>query len=42
MNDVTLDDFCRHMMNGGTPDVRLHPTAIAREFVDYFGLSASD
>ena len=40
MNDVTLDDFCRHMMNGGTPDVRLHPTAIAREFVDYFGLSA--
>ena len=40
MSPVTLDGFCRHLMEGGAPDVRLHPTAIAREFVDFFGMSA--
>ena len=40
MSDVTLDGFCRHLMNGGAPNFRLHPTAIAKEFVDFFGLSA--
>ena len=40
MNEVTLDDFCRHLMNGGAPNGRLQPPAIARQFVDYFGFSA--
>ena len=40
MNELTLDDFCHHLISGGVPDVRLHPTAIAREFIDFFGLSA--
>ena len=40
MKELTLDDFCHHLISGGAPDVRLHPTAIAREFIDYFGLSA--
>ena len=40
MNELTLDDFCHHLISVGTPDVRLHPTAIAREFIDFFGLSA--
>ena len=40
MSDVTLDSFCRHLMNGGAPNLRLHPTAIAKEFVDFFGVSA--
>ena len=40
MNGVTLDGFCHLLIDGGAPDVRLHPTAIAREFVDFFGFSA--
>ena len=40
VNELTLDDFCHHLISGGAPDVRLHPTAIAREFIDFFGLSA--
>ena len=40
MNELTLDDFCHHLISGGAPGVRLHPTAIAREFIDFFGLSA--
>ena len=39
MSDVTLDGFCRHLMNGGSASFKLHPTAIAKEFVDFFGLS---
>ena len=40
MSRATLDGFCRLLVDGGAPRVRLHPTAIAREFVDFFGLSA--
>ncbi len=40
MNGVTLDGFCHLLINGDAPDVGLHPTAIAKEFVDFFGLSA--
>ena len=40
MSRATLDGFCRLLVDGGAPGVRLHPTAIAREFVDFFGLSA--
>ena len=36
----SLDDFCHLLMDGGGPRSRLHPAAIAREFVDFFGLSA--
>ena len=39
MNGVMLDEFCHLLMNGGTPG-RLLPTDVAREFVDFFGLSA--
>ncbi len=39
MNGVMLDDFCHRLVNEGTPKGRLHPTDIAREFVDFFGLS---
>ncbi len=40
MRRATLDGFCRLLVDGPAPRVRLHPTAIAREFVDFFGLSA--
>lgn len=40
MGDVTLDGFCRSLMDGRAPRVSLHPTGIAPEFVDFFGLSA--
>ena len=40
MSDVTLDGFCRHLMNGGAPDGKFRPASMAREFVDFFGLSA--
>ena len=39
MSSVTLDDFCRHLMDGDPPYDRLHPTGAAREFVDFFSLS---
>lgn len=39
MSSVTLDDFCRHLMDGDPPNDRLHPTGAAREFVGFFGLS---
>lgn len=37
---IALDDFCRWLMNGGIRASRLQPASIAREFVDYFGISA--
>ena len=40
MSGATLDGFCRLLMDGRAPRANLHPTAIAREFVDFFGLSA--
>ena len=39
MSAVTLDDFCRHLVDGEPPNERLHPTGVAREFVGFFGLS---
>ena len=39
MSGVGLDSFCHSLMNGGAPKTRLQPAAIAREFVDFFGLS---
>ena len=38
--EMKLNDFCHHLMEGGARGGRLQPTVIAREFVDYFGLSA--
>ena len=38
--EMKLNDFCHHLMEGGARGGRLQPAAIAREFVDYFGLSA--
>ena len=40
MNRATLDDFCHLLTDGGAPNGKLHPPAIARQFVDYFGFSA--
>ena len=40
MSVVTLDGFCHGLMNGGAPVGRLHPAEVAREFVDFLGLSA--
>ena len=40
MNGTTLDSFCRRLMEGGSPSGRLQPVAMAREFVDFFGVSA--
>ena len=40
MNGVTLDDFCRLLMQRGASGGRLHPDALAREFVSFFGFSA--
>ena len=40
MGKVTLDGFCRSLMDGRAPRVSLHPTGIAPEFVDFFSLSA--
>ena len=40
MSRATLNGFCRLLVDGGPPGGRLHPTAIAREFVDFFGFSA--
>lgn len=40
MNGVTLNNFCCLLIDGDAPDVALHLTAIAREFVDFWGLSA--
>ena len=40
MSGVTLDGFCRSLMDGGAPSGSLRPAAMASEFVNYFGLSA--
>ena len=40
MNGITLDDFCRHLMDDGPSNERLHPAAVAQEFVGFFSLSA--
>ena len=40
MSGAKLDGFCHGLMNGGVPRGRLHPAEIAREFVDFLGLSA--
>ncbi len=40
MSMVTLDGFCHGLMNGGGPGGNLRPDALAREFVDFFGISA--
>ena len=37
---LALDDFCHWLMNGGVRACRLRPASIAREFVDYFDISA--
>ena len=34
-----LNDFCHRLMNGRANGGRLQPAAIAKEFVDYFGIS---
>ena len=39
MSTHTLDGFCAGLMNGGRPGDRLHPAGIAREFVEFLGLS---
>ena len=40
MSGVTLDGFCRLLMDKGAPGGRLRPDTLAREFVDFFGMSA--
>ena len=40
VSGAKLDGFCHGLMNGGIPRGRLHPAEIAREFVDFLGLSA--
>ncbi len=39
MSGGKLNDFCHRLMNGGAKGGRLQPAAIAKEFVDYFGIS---
>ena len=40
MSAITLDGFCHHLADGRGPYGRLYPSPLAREFVDFFGLSA--
>ena len=40
MSRGLLDGFCHGLVDGGAPRGRLHPADVAREFVDFFGLSA--
>lgn len=41
MSAATLDEFCRHLMDAGSPNGSLQPGDVAREFVHFFGLSPS-
>ena len=40
MNGVMLDEFCHGLMEDGAPRGKLLPADLAREFVDFFGVSA--
>ena len=39
MTTALLDYFCHRLVEEVTPSKGLHPTVLAKEFVDFFGLS---